>query len=120
MAAVGARMLAIAIVAMLCALSPSMLLAQQQSSWNGTWVGGWETGQGIQIVFAGDELIAVYWRDDYVGDATSSASPDGTMLTIAWPAVQAFLTRDSRTAAHIIIHQMGQPDVAFSLKLDHS
>ena len=97
-----------------------MALAQQQLSWNGTWIGGWESGQGAQIVFAGDELIAVYWRDDYVADARSSASPDGTMLTITWPAVQAVLMRDSQDTAHIVIHQTGQPDVSFSLKLDHS
>jgi hypothetical protein len=110
----------LAIIWILCAAAPSMASAQQQSSWNGTWAGNWENGRGTQIIFVGDELIAVYWHDDYVGDAKSSSSPDGTVLTITWPDVRALLTRDGENAAHIVLHETGQPDVSFSLKRDHS
>ena len=77
-------------------------------------------GHGAQIIFAGDELIAVYWHDDYVGDAQSSASPDGAILTITWASVQAVLTRDGENAAHIVIHEKGEPAVSFALTRDHS
>ena len=60
----------------------SPAFAQAQRSWNGTWAGGWSEGTGAQIVFAGDEFIAIYWRDDYVSDATGAVSPDGATATI--------------------------------------
>lgn len=114
------RIVSLAIVWILFLFASSMVLAQQQSSWNGTWVGNWENGHGAQLIFAGDELIAVYWHYDYIADVHSSAAPGGAALAIYWPSVQAFLTRDGENAAHIVIHETGQPDVSFALKRDGS
>ncbi len=52
-------------------------MAQQTTSWNGTWIGNWAGGNGTQIVFAENELIAMYWDGDYLTDPQSSLSADG-------------------------------------------
>ena len=115
-----ARLLAGAVFLVAFAQGATMAPGQQQAGWNGTWVGGWETGHGTQIVFAGDELIAVYWHDDYVSGVHASAAPGGAGLRITWPTVEALLSRGGDNTAHIVIHETGQPDVAFPLTRDHS
>ena len=91
----------------------------QQVNWNGTWVGNWQTGHGIQVIFAGNDLIGVYWHDNYV-ETAASASADGLTMTISWSGVRAVLTRDGPEAAHIVIHETGRPDTAFALTRDRS
>lgn len=92
----------------------------QDASWNGTWIGNWQNGQGTQIIFAGNEFIGIYWGGDYVGDAAGSVSADGKSFTITWTGAKAVLTRDGSEAAHIVIQQQGQPDTSFPLTRDHS
>ncbi len=91
----------------------------QQSDWNGTWVGNWQTGHGIQIIFAGNDLIGVYWEDDYVQDAQGSLADGGASVIITWAGVRAVLSRDGPEAAHIVIRETGRPDTAFPVTLDH-
>jgi hypothetical protein len=95
-----------------------MANAQQDSSWNGTWVGNWETGEGTQIVFAGNTFISIYWGGDYVSDAKGSLSKDGKVATITWQGGEAVLTRKSATAIDIVIRAKGKKDVSFALKRD--
>ena len=57
--------------------------AQQHEGWDGTWIGNWQNGDGTQIVFAGDELIAFYWNGDYQ-DAQAVQSTDHKVVTISW------------------------------------
>ena len=92
--------------------------AQSNSSWNGTWVGNWETGEGTQIVFAGNDFISIYWDGDYVPDAKGSLSSDGKVETITWQSGRAVLTRVSGAAINIAIHEKGKKDVSFELKRD--
>ncbi len=87
----------------------------QRSGWDGTWVGNWANGNGAQIIFAGNELIGLYWRGDYLADTHSAVSPAG-VVTITWPSGSATLTRDSETTAHIVIREPGKTDTAFALK----
>ncbi len=96
----------------------SPAFAQAQRSWNGTWAGGWSEGTGAQIVFAGDEFIAIYWRDDYVSDATGAVSPDGATATIRWSRGEAVLTRDGATSTRVTVRERGRPAVSFALKKD--
>ena len=94
-------------------------VAQQNSSWNGTWIGNWANGNGTQIVFADNLVIAMYWDGDYLSDTQSSVSADGRVVTITWSAGDALLTRDGETSGHIIIHEKGQPDAAFDVRRDN-
>ena len=89
------------------------------STWNGTWIGNWDSGRGAQIIFAGDTLIGMYWNDDYLPEVQSSASADGTEVTLTWPSGQAILTRDGETTGHIVIRQTGRPDGSFDVKRDN-
>ena len=93
--------------------------AQQNSSWNGTWIGNWAGGNGTQIVFADNDLIAMYWDGDYLSDTKSSLSADGRVVTITWAAGQAVLNRDGETSGHIVIHEKGKPDISFDMKRDN-
>ena len=92
--------------------------AQQQSSWNGTWIGNWQNGDGIQIVFAGEDLVALYWHGDYLDDTHATTSQGAAVVTIDWPAGQAVLTRDGEAVARITIHETGKPDLSFAVKRD--
>jgi hypothetical protein len=92
--------------------------AQGRQSWNGTWAGGWSGGTGAQIVFASDEFIGIYWRDDYVEDAKGSVSPDGATARIKWPRGEAVLTREGPTSARVTGREPGRPAASFELKKD--
>ena len=93
--------------------------AQQSSTWNGTWIGNWASGNGTQIVFADNDLIAMYWDGDYLSDTQSSLSADGRVVTITWASGQAVLNRDGETSGHIVIHEKGKSDISFDLKRDN-
>lgn len=93
--------------------------AAQQPSWNGTWIGNWQGGDGAQIVFAGDELIAFYWHGDYLDGVQANTSEGGRVVTILWSSGQAVLTRDSEAAARITVHETGKADLSFALKRDN-
>jgi hypothetical protein len=93
-------------------------LALAATDWNGTWAGHWANGDGTQIIFAGNSLIAVYWHGDYVDGTAAALSKDGKVVTITWPSSKAVLTRDGEKAAHAVFHEKGKPDIAFPLKLD--
>jgi hypothetical protein len=94
------------------------VFAHAAQSWDGTWAGGWKNGAGAQIVFAGDDVVALYWRGDYVEDAHGAPSRGGAIVTIHWSGGEALLTRDGSTSAHIVIREQGRPDAAFVLKKD--
>ena len=93
--------------------------AQQSSTWNGTWIGNWASGNGTQIVFADNDVIAMYWEGDYLSDTKSSVSADGRVVTITWASGQAVLNRDGEVSGHIVIHEQGKADIRFDLKRDN-
>ena len=87
--------------------------------WNGTWVGNWQKGNGIQLIMAGDEAIGIYWKGDYLPDELhSKVSADGKTLTVTWDHGSAVLNRTGEETADIVIHEPGHPDAAFAVKLD--
>ncbi len=96
----------------------SPALAQERQSWDGTWAGGWTDKSGAQIIFAGDEVIGFYWRDDYIEDAKGAISPNGATATIKWPRGEAVLTRESPTSARATVREQGRSAVSFALKKD--
>ena len=90
-------------------------MVTNHSSWNGTWIGNWQNGPGAQIVFAGDVLIAVYWGGDYLPETRSTASADGSAVTIIWPSGQAILTRVGEKTGHIEIREEDKPETSFDV-----
>jgi hypothetical protein len=87
-------------------------------SWDGTWAGGWENGDGIQIVIAGDKVIGVYRDGDYPEILSSAVSPEGRMLTFSWIGGDAFLQRasDHDREAMISLREHGRPVRSFTVK----
>lgn len=62
-------------------------------SWDGTWTGGWEKSDGVQIVIAGDKATGVYRDGDYPEILNSEVSPEGGMLVFWWVGGDALLQR---------------------------
>jgi hypothetical protein len=82
--------------------------------WDGTWAGGWDKGNGVQLVFAGETLIAFNWRGDYKDVTRSAAAPDGSR-SFAWDKGEATATR-AGNAATLAIREAGKPAVSVALK----
>ena len=81
--------------------------------WNGTWVAGWDRGAGIQVVFAGDQLVAFYWHDHYRDVRRSS--PGKCSKRFAWDKSEATVTRTSEDTAQLVIREQGQPELSIAL-----
>ncbi len=82
--------------------------------WDGTWAGGWDKGNGVQLIFAGETLIGFYWRNDYKDVVRSAAAPDGSR-TFTWDKGEATATR-AGNAATLAIREAGKPAVSVALK----
>jgi hypothetical protein len=83
--------------------------------WDGTWVGGWDRGAGVQLIFAGDTLIGFYLRNDYKDVQRSTVSPNGGK-TFTWDKGEAVLARTANGGAQLVVREPGQPEVAIPLK----
>jgi len=84
--------------------------------WDGTWVGGWENGDGIQIVVAGDKAIRVHRGVDYPEILSSDVSPGGSMLMIWWVGGDGLLQRIAEREATISMRERGRPVRSFTVK----
>jgi hypothetical protein len=82
--------------------------------WDGTWAGGWDNGNGVQLVFAGETLIAFNWRGDYKNVARSAASPEGSQ-SFGWDKGEATATRAGNVAT-LAVREQGRPAVSVALK----
>ena len=82
--------------------------------WDGTWAGGWDKGNGVQLVFAGETLIAFNWRGDYKDVVRSAAAPDGSR-SFAWDKGEATATRAGNEAT-LAVREHGKPAVSVALK----
>jgi hypothetical protein len=83
--------------------------------WDGTWVGGWDRGAGVQVIFAGETLIGFYFRDDYKEVSRSTTSPNGGR-TFVWDKGEGTLTRSPDGGAVLVIYERGKPELSISLK----
>ena len=93
-------------------------LAVAAPSWDGTWTGGWDNGDGIQIVIAGDKVIGVYRDGDYPEILRSDASPEGRMFCFWWVGGDAFLQRIAEREATISLRERGRPVRIFAVRRD--
>jgi hypothetical protein len=110
----------VAVIVLVIGLLAGLGMARaQQPSWNGTWIGNWQGGDGVQIVFAGEDLVAFYWHGDYLDDVQAKVSAGGRVVTVVWSSGQAILTRDGEATAGIAVHETGKPDLSFPLKRDN-
>jgi len=92
--------------------------ASATQSWDGTWAGGWENGDGIQIIIAGNKVIGVGRGMDYPGVLRSDVSAEGSMLSFWWVGGDAFLQRTSDREATISLRERGRLVRTFTVKRD--
>lgn len=85
-----------------------------RAGWNGTWVGGWDRGVGVQLVFAGDQIVAFYWRDEYQDVLHFSGGRSSKRF--AWNKAEATLTRTTEDSAQLVIREQGNPEFSISMK----
>lgn len=110
--------LAAALIACCIFVGPPAACAQQAESWDATWAGGWDNGNGTQIVIAGNQAIGFYWHDDYKTIVESHAAADGRTFTFTWQGGEVVLTRLGGKSARALIREQGQPDIVIDLKSD--
>jgi hypothetical protein len=94
-------------VVLLLALGAGGALAAP--SWDGTWAGGWDSGDGIQIIVAGNKVIGVGRDMDYPEILSSDASPEGSMLCVWWIGGDGFLQRTGDREARLTLRERDSP-----------
>jgi hypothetical protein len=87
-----------------------------QVGWNGTWVGGWDRGAGVQLVFAGDQLVGFYWRGDYKDVRHASAGRGDKRF--AWDGGDGTVKRTTDAEALLVIREQGKQELSIALKRD--
>ena len=88
-------------------------VAHAAQSWDGTWAGGWENGDGVQIIIAGDKVIGVFRGGDYPDIQKSQLSADSRILTFAWVGGDGVLRRTGERDAVFVLHERGKPERSF-------
>jgi hypothetical protein len=86
-----------------------------RAGWDGTWVGGWDRGAGVQLIFAGDTLVGFYLRRDYREILRSTVSPGGGIV-FRWDKGEATLTRIAKGGALLVVREAGRPEISIPLK----
>src|SRR5262245_11822382 len=85
--------------------------AHAADTWDGIWVGDApDASSGVQLIFAGNDLIGFFWNGDYLDMRSSLSTSDG-VVTITWTRGQAILTRDGPKNAHLQVFQRGVADM---------
>jgi len=82
-------------------------------SWDGTWAGGWEAGDGVQIIIAGQKVIGVGRGMAYPDLLGSQVSADGRMLSVAWVGGDGMLERTGDRDAAFTMRERGKPERKF-------
>jgi len=85
-------------------------------AWDATWIGGWESGEGTQVVIAGGEVIGFFWGGDYVNIETSTNLADGGPIKFIYPGGEAVLEEGDEGELLIKIHEEGKEEIGFVLK----
>jgi hypothetical protein len=87
-------------------------------AWDATWIGGWEGGEGTQVIIAGGEVIGFFWGGDYMDIETSTSLADGGPIKFIYPGGDALLKEGDKGELMIKIHDEGKEEIGFVLKRD--
>jgi hypothetical protein len=85
-------------------------------AWDATWIGGWEGGEGTQVVIAGGEVVGFFWGGDYLNIETSTNLADGGPIKFIYPGGEGLLKEGGEGELLIKIHEEGKEDIGFVLK----
>lgn len=92
--------------------------ANAAPSWDGTWAGGWENGDGVQIIIAGDKVIGLFYGGDYRDVQQSQLSADGRTLTFGWAGGDGTLLRTGDRDASFTLKDRGMAARSFPVHRD--
>jgi hypothetical protein len=98
--------------------SGSIAALSPHNTWDGTWAGGFDKDNNIEIVIAGNEVIGVHRDGDYPEILSSAASPEGRMLCVWWVGGDGFLQRTGDNEATIWLRERDRPVRSFTVRLD--
>ena len=77
-------------------------------SWDGTWTGGRDSDDRIQITIAGNKVTAVYRDGAYPEILRSDVSADGSMLIVWWIGGDGLLQRAGERDAMLALRERGR------------
>jgi len=83
--------------------------------WDGTWAGGWENGDGVQIIITSGKVIGVFRGGDYPDILKSQLSADESTLIFAWSGGDGVLRRTGEHDAAFTLHERGKPERSFAV-----
>jgi hypothetical protein len=87
----------------------SIAAPSPHNTWDGTWAGGFDKDNHIEIVIAENEVIGVHRNGDDSEILSSDASPEGSMLCVWWVGGDGFLQRTGDGEATISLRERGRP-----------
>jgi hypothetical protein len=106
------RAVALAITATLF----SAIVSLAADPWEGTWVGDApDAGSGVQLIFAGNNLVGFFWAGDYIDMRAAVSKADG-VVSITWTRGQAILTREGPALARLQVFQRNQFDMVVMVR----
>jgi hypothetical protein len=106
----GALMLAVALPAFRASR------ARAANAFDGTWAAVDAKGETVQITFVSGDIIAFYWRGDYLDVGNAKLGGGGSSLSFSFADGQAVVTRDGAGMIIVIHDKRGESRV--SLKKD--
>jgi hypothetical protein len=92
--------------------------APEAFAWDATWIGGWEGGEGTQVVIAGGEVIGFFWGGDYLAIENSTNLADGESIKFIYPGGEAVVEAGEDGELVLLIHETGKEEIGFVLKRD--
>jgi len=87
------------------------------AAWDATWVGGWDNGEGSQVVIAGGAVIGFFWAGEYLAIENSTNLSDGEPIKFMWPGGEAIVHSSLVDGElDLLITETGKPETGFTLK----
>jgi hypothetical protein len=89
--------------------------AQEAFAWDATWIGGWEGGEGTQVVIAGGAVVGFFWAGEYLSIESSTNLADGGPIKFIYPGGDAIVQPGPHGELLLLIRETGKPETGFIL-----
>ncbi len=83
---------------------------------DGTWFGGWDAGQGTQLILVGGAVIGFFWGGDYHFDGLAAVEAnEADAIAFVWSGGEALLREHQDCGLVLIVREPGRPETAVVL-----
>jgi hypothetical protein len=89
--------------------------APEAFAWDATWIGGWEGGEGTQVVVAGGAVVGFFWAGEYLSIESSTNLADGGPIKFIYPGGDAIVQPGPHGELLLLIRETGKPETGFIL-----